>query len=149
MPNKFLEAGSTLLKELDAPSSVAEFANVQATLESETKDTCKMEGGCLREFTGFLEKEVPHRQAHAMHAALVEASKGTHVFSHLATKIALHPLFSLPGPGAQVGGSAAGAARQGPVGVVLQGLHRHHQREQGRLVRGDTRQGGGCGGASA
>ena len=57
---KFLERGSSLLEELDAPSSVAEFDNVQATLESETKDTDahKMEGGCLREFTRFLEKEV-------------------------------------------------------------------------------------------
>ena len=47
-------------KELDAPSSVAEFDLVQAKLESETKDTDagKMEGGCLREFTRFLEKEV-------------------------------------------------------------------------------------------
>ena len=44
---------------MDAPSSVAEFANVQAKLESETKDTAdKMEGGCLREFSRFLEKEV-------------------------------------------------------------------------------------------
>ena len=60
MPSTFLEAGSTLLEELDAPSSVAEFANVQAKLESETKDkdAHKMEGGCLREFTRFLEKEV-------------------------------------------------------------------------------------------
>ena len=38
---------------------------MQAKLESETKDTDahKMEGGCLREFTRFLEKEVraaPH-----------------------------------------------------------------------------------------
>ena len=59
VPTKVLEAGGTLLKELDAPSSVTEFANVQATLESEAKDTAgKMEGGCLREFTRFLEKEV-------------------------------------------------------------------------------------------
>ena len=59
VPAKILEAGGTLLKELDAPSSVAEFANVQAKLESDTKDTAdKMEGGCLREFTRFLEKEV-------------------------------------------------------------------------------------------
>ena len=58
MPSTFLEAGSTLLEELDAPSSVAEFANVQATLESETRASGKMEGGCLREFTGFLKKEV-------------------------------------------------------------------------------------------
>ena len=59
VPEKFLERGSSLLEELDAPSSVAEFANVQAKLESETKGTAdKMEGGCLREFTRFLEKEV-------------------------------------------------------------------------------------------
>ena len=60
VPKKFLEAGSTLLEELDAPSSVSEFANVQAKLESETKDkdAGKMEGGCLREFTRFLEKGV-------------------------------------------------------------------------------------------
>ena len=45
---------------MDAPSSVAEFDHVQAKLESETKDkdAHKMEGGCLREFTRFLEKEV-------------------------------------------------------------------------------------------
>ena len=55
---KFLERGSSLLEELDAPSSVTEFDPVQATLESETKDAGKMEGGCLREFTRFLEKEV-------------------------------------------------------------------------------------------
>ena len=55
-----IERGSSLLKELDAPSSVVEFDNVQAKLESATKDTDagKMEGGCLREFTRFLEKEV-------------------------------------------------------------------------------------------
>ena len=56
---RFFSRQSNLLKELDAPSSVAEFANVQAKLESDTKDTGdKMEGGCLREFTRFLEKEV-------------------------------------------------------------------------------------------
>ena len=60
IPKKFLKGASNLLEELDAPSSVAEFANVQAKLESETKDkdADKMEGGCLREFTRFLEKEV-------------------------------------------------------------------------------------------
>ena len=59
VPGRILQAGGTLLKELDAPSSVAEFANVQAKLESETKGTAdKMEGGCLREFSHFLEKEV-------------------------------------------------------------------------------------------
>ena len=60
VPAKVLEAGSTLLEELDAPSPVDEFDNVQAKLESETKDkgAHKMEGGCLREFTRFLEKEV-------------------------------------------------------------------------------------------
>ena len=60
IPKKVLERGSVLLEELDAPSSVAEFDLVQAKLESETKDTDagKMEGGCLREFTRFLEKEV-------------------------------------------------------------------------------------------
>ena len=59
VPGRILQAGGTLLKELDAPSSVAEFANVQAKLESETKGTAdKMEGGCLREFSRFLEKEV-------------------------------------------------------------------------------------------
>ena len=68
VPTRILEAGGTLLKELDAPSSVAEFDHVQAKLESETKDTAdKMEGGCLREFTRFLEKEVraasPHTPA--------------------------------------------------------------------------------------
>ena len=62
IPKNILEHGSVLLKELDAPSSVAEFDLVQATLESETKDAHKMEGGCLREFTRFLEKEV--RAAH-------------------------------------------------------------------------------------
>ena len=42
---------------------------MQAKLESETKDkdAGKMEGGCLREFTRFLEKEVraasPHTPA--------------------------------------------------------------------------------------
>ena len=65
IPKKFIERGSSLLEELDAPSSVAEFDHVQAKLESETKDkdAHKMEGGCLREFTRFLEKEVrvaPH-----------------------------------------------------------------------------------------
>ena len=69
VPEKVLEAGSTLLEELDAPSSVAEFDHVQAKLESDTKDTAnKMEGGCLREFTRFLEKEVrvasPHSHSH-------------------------------------------------------------------------------------
>ena len=58
LPKKILERGSSLLEELDAPSSVAEFDLVQATLESETKDAGKMEGGCLREFTRFLETEV-------------------------------------------------------------------------------------------
>ena len=58
IPKNILERGSVLLKELDAPSSVAEFDLVQATLESETKDAGKMEGGCLREFTRFLETEV-------------------------------------------------------------------------------------------
>ena len=58
IPKTVLERGSNLLKELDAPSSVAEFDNVQAKLESDTKKTGKMEGGCLREFTRFLEKEV-------------------------------------------------------------------------------------------
>ena len=59
IPKKFIERGSSLLEELDAPSSVAEFDHVQAKLESETKGTAdKMEGGCLREFTRFLEKEV-------------------------------------------------------------------------------------------
>ena len=63
VPTKILEAGGALLKELDAQSSVAEFDHVQAKLESETKGTAdKMEGGCLREFTRFLEKEV--RAAH-------------------------------------------------------------------------------------
>ena len=62
---RILERGSSLLEELDAPSPVDEFDNVQAKLESETKDkgAHKMEGGCLREFTRFLEKEVraaPH-----------------------------------------------------------------------------------------
>ena len=55
---KFLEGGSSLLEDLDAPSSVAEFDHVQAMLESETKDSGKMEGGCLREFTRFLEENV-------------------------------------------------------------------------------------------
>ena len=55
---KFLERGSSLLEELDAPSSVAEFDLVQATLESETKAAGKMEGGCLREFERFLEEKV-------------------------------------------------------------------------------------------
>ena len=69
LPAKVLEAGSTLLEELDASSSVAEFDLVQAKLESDTKDkdAHKMEGGCLREFTRFLEKEVrvtsPHTKA--------------------------------------------------------------------------------------
>ena len=60
VPKKFLERGSSLLEELDAPSSVAEFDHVQAKLESATKDTDagKMDGGCLREFSRFLEKEV-------------------------------------------------------------------------------------------
>ena len=60
IPKKFIERGSSLLEELDAPSSVAEFDHVQAKLESETKDkdAHKMEGGCLREFTRFLEKKV-------------------------------------------------------------------------------------------
>ena len=60
VPAKVLEAGSTLLEELDASSSVAEFDLVQAKLESDTKDkdAHKMEGGCLREFTRFLEKKV-------------------------------------------------------------------------------------------
>ena len=31
---------------------------MQAMLESETKDSGKMEGGCLREFTRFLEENV-------------------------------------------------------------------------------------------
>ena len=44
VPEKVLEAGSTLLEELDAPSSVAEFDHVQAKLESDTNDTAnKME----------------------------------------------------------------------------------------------------------
>ena len=59
IPKKFLKGASNLLEELDAPSSVAEFDNMQARLESDTKDTAnKMEGGCLREFTRFLEREV-------------------------------------------------------------------------------------------
>ena len=67
---RFFSRQSSLLKELDAPSSVAEFANVQAKLESETKDTAnKMEGGCLREFTRFLEKEV-----HAAHRPIRKRS---------------------------------------------------------------------------
>ena len=70
VPTKILEAGGTLLKELDAPSSVAEFDHVQAKLESDTRGTAnKMEGGCLREFTRFLEKKVhatsPHMKAKA------------------------------------------------------------------------------------
>ena len=66
VPEKVLEAGSTLLEELDAPSSVAEFDHVQAKLESDTKDTAnKMEGGCLREFTRFLEKEVLAASPHS------------------------------------------------------------------------------------
>ena len=60
IPKNFIERGSSLLEELDAPSSVAEFDHVQAKLESETKgkEAHKMEGGCLREFTRFLEKKV-------------------------------------------------------------------------------------------
>ena len=56
---RFFSRQSSLLKELDAPSSVAEFDHVQAKLESDTRGTAnKMEGGCLREFTRFLEKGV-------------------------------------------------------------------------------------------
>ena len=115
---RFFSRQSSLLKELDAPSSVAEFANVQAKLESDTKDkdAHKMEGGCLREFTRFLEKEVPHRQAHMRCTRHSLGSMSSH-----------HCCVSLAGPGAQVGRPAAGAAHRGPVGVVLQGLHRHHQ----------------------
>ena len=71
VPKEFLETGSTLLKELDAPSSVSEFANVQAKLESDIKesDAGKMEGGCLREFTRFLEKQV-----HAAHRLIRKRS---------------------------------------------------------------------------
>ena len=90
VPNQFLEAGSTLLKELDAPSSVAEYANVQATLESKTKDkdAHKMEGGCLREFTRFLEKEVRAASPHSPRTRLSHES-GASVSQHLAIMLAL------------------------------------------------------------
>ena len=90
VPNQFLEAGSTLLKELDAPSSVAEYANVQATLESKTKDkdAHKMEGGCLREFTRFLEKEVRAASPHSPRTRLSHES-GASVSQHLAILLAL------------------------------------------------------------
>ena len=123
VPGRILQAGGTLLKELDAPSSVAEFANVQAKLESETKDTAdKMEGGCLREFTRFLEKEVRAVHKHEL--------RGTHLGANGHILWSLQSLyFSLIiGSLAQVGRPAAGAAPRGSVGVVLQGLHRHHQR---------------------
>ena len=72
IPKKFLESGTGLLEELDAPSSIAEFDLMQATLESETKDAGKMEGGSLREFTRFLEKMVriasPHTHSHESNA---------------------------------------------------------------------------------
>ena len=62
IPKTVMERGSKLLEELNAPSSVAEFDNVQAalqaTLASATKSTGKLQGGSLREFTRFLEKEV-------------------------------------------------------------------------------------------
>merc|ERR1740124_502441 len=75
VPKKSLERASNLLEELDAPSSVAEFDNMQARLESDTKDkdAGKMEGGCLREFTRFLEKEDPsHKWADLQRALLAE-----------------------------------------------------------------------------
>ena len=112
VPAKVLEAGSTLLEELDAPSSVAEFDHVQAKLESETKDkdAHKMEGGCLREFTRFLEKEVRAASPHTKQLAPIPISQPC-------------SLCVASGPVAQMGGLAACAAHRGAVGVVLQGLH--------------------------